>query len=114
MHEPAPQTGVPAVDTLAVWCTAIAAIVGGAGLLWRGTRSLRRLGRRAEEFIDDWHGVPGRAGVEPRPGVMERLDAIENRLGTIEHELHPNSGVSLRDAVDRVDQRTARIAPDPH
>jgi hypothetical protein len=30
--------------------------------------------------------------------------ATNDRLAAIEHELHPNSGGSLRDAVDRVEQ----------
>jgi hypothetical protein len=37
---------------------------------------------------------------------MERLDRIE-------HELKPNSGGSMRDAIDRVDQRTAHLEPAP-
>jgi hypothetical protein len=39
---------------------------------------------------------------------MTRLDAIEQQLDSVQHELHPNSGSSLRDAVDRVDERTRR------
>ncbi|MFF2960993.1 hypothetical protein ACFVT1_19235 [Streptomyces sp. NPDC057963] len=49
--------------------------------------------------------------------VMVRLERIEQQgdehpahLARIDHELHPNSGASLRDAVDRVDVRTQRLA----
>jgi hypothetical protein len=38
--------------------------------------------------------------------VMERLDRIE-------HELHPNSGVSLRDAVNRIEETVAAPAAPP-
>lgn len=75
----------------------------------------------------DWNGEPARVGVPARPGVMERLANIDanltaqgERLGTyaaiqgehtealaaIHHELHPNSGRSLRDALDRVERHT--------
>jgi len=52
-------------------------------------------------------------GVLPRSGVMERLAWFEDRLTRVEHELHPNSGQSLRDAVDRANLRLTRIYPDP-
>ncbi len=98
-------TGVGAVDTLAIWSAAAVGIAGAAALLWRATRGLRRLGRRVDEFIDDWSGEAARPGVPARPGVMARLATIEQRAAAIEHELHPNSGGSLRDAIDRVEAR---------
>lgn len=96
-------TGVVAVDVLVIWSVAAAAVAAALGLLWRMTRGVRRIVLRVDEFVDDWNGVPPRPGVSGRPGVMARLDGIEERLGRVEHELHPNSGSSLRDAVDRVD-----------
>ncbi|MFB7576972.1 hypothetical protein [Streptomyces sp. NPDC056165] len=103
-------TGVPAVDVVVVRCVAGSALAGILVLLWRMVRSVHRVVTRVDEFVDDWQGVPGRPGVPERPGVMARLDAIEDRLGRVEHELHPNSGASLRDAVDRVDRRTRQLA----
>lgn len=58
---------------------------------------------KLHDFLDDWFGTPARPGVPPRLGVMARLDAIE-------HELHPNSSMSMRDAVDRIEKAVA-IAP---
>jgi hypothetical protein len=40
---------------------------------------------------------------------MERLDRIEQRVGIVVHEVRPNGGGSLRDAVHRVDCRTAEL-----
>ncbi|MGW3166992.1 hypothetical protein ACWC9Q_29860 [Streptomyces sp. NPDC001142] len=115
------ETGIPAVDAAVVWSVAAAAIAGGVGLLWRTTRGARRLAAKLDEFMDDWNGVEARPGVPERPGVMVRLDRIEEqgtehaaRFDRIEHELDPNSGGSLRDAVDRVDARTQRLAADSH
>ncbi|MFB6943178.1 hypothetical protein ACFWGL_17210 [Streptomyces sp. NPDC060286] len=106
------ETGIPAVDAAVVWSVAAAAIAGGAALLWRAVRSARRLAARLDDFVDDWTGVAGRPGVPERPGIMARLARIEEqgdehaaRLARIEHEVYPNSSRSLRDAVDRIEER---------
>ncbi|MFJ5883450.1 hypothetical protein [Kitasatospora cineracea] len=99
------------LDTLLLWCGAVVTVGGAAGLLWRVTRSARRLAARVEDFVDDWTGTDPRPGVPARPGVMTRLSAIEDKLATVEHEMRPNSGSSLRDAVDRVDHRTRHLDP---
>lgn len=103
-------TGVPVVDAAVIWSLAIAALVGLTTLVWRGVRAVRRMIDRVDDLVDDWQGVPGRPGVPERPGVMSRLHHIEQRLVGVEHELRPNSGRSLRDAVDRVDERTRVLA----
>jgi hypothetical protein len=101
----AATTDVGQLDTVALWCGAVVAIASAAGLFWRITRSIHHLVRHVEDFVADW------SGTEEHPGVMTRLCRIEHRIGAIEHELHPNSGSSLRDAVDRVDQRTRHLDP---
>ncbi|MDN3021526.1 hypothetical protein [Streptomyces sp. S.PB5] len=108
----AESTGVPLVDVAVIWSVAAVAIAGLIALAWRTVRGLRRIVTRIDDFADDWAGVPGRPGVPERPGVMVRLDRIEDRLQAMAHELQPNSGLSLRDAVDRVDARTRTLAPD--
>lgn len=121
MNDGTTATGVSFVDQAVVWSIAAAALITAAGLLWRGTRGFRSMARRIEAFADDWGGCPERPGVPGRPGVMERLDGIERqtqhipeleqRLARIEHEMRPNSGASLRDAVDRLDVRTRQAIP---
>ncbi|MFD5251344.1 hypothetical protein ACKI10_18450 [Streptomyces galilaeus] len=106
-------TGVTAVDAAVVWSVAAATIAGAALLAWRAVRGLRKLFGRLVDMADDWHGVPERPGVPGRQGVMVRLLKIEERVARVDHELQPNSGGSLRDAVDRVDRRTQTLAPDP-
>ena len=107
------STGITAVDTAVIWSLAAVAIAGAIALAWRMIRAVVRILKRMDDLADDWQGVPARPGVPERPGVMARLDQIEGRVSTIEHELRPNSGRSLRDAVDRVDRRTRTLAPDP-
>jgi hypothetical protein len=85
------------LDPVILWSTATVAIAGGASLIWKFLGGLRRIIKRVDQFIDDWNGTEERPGHPPKPGVMARLEWIE-------HELKPNSGGSLRDAVDRVEQ----------
>src|SRR5690606_5567725 len=75
------------------------------------------------DMADDFLGEPARAGVDARPGVMERLKAAEiaqttaareqaaiaEKLEVVRHEMFPNSGASLRDAVDQQGKAIARI-----
>lgn len=71
-------------------------------------QSMRRMLKLVEQISEDWHGVPGRPGFPAIPGVPERLAMLEERsvqdrelLLKIDHELHPNSGGSLRDQVNK-------------
>ncbi|MFD7964375.1 hypothetical protein ACFV5J_26620 [Streptomyces zaomyceticus] len=106
------ETGVPALDTVLVWGGALTLLVGVGTAAWRLVRAALRLGQRVDQFMDDWYGEEARPGVPGRPGVMERMGGIEDRLGRVEHELYPNSGGSLRDAVDLANERLARLCPD--
>lgn len=73
------------------------AIVAGVGLLalaWRGERRARRLANR---LLGDGPG---------HPGALDRLDDVWAQV-------HPNSGSSLRDAVDRVEHGLAAHVATP-
>lgn len=71
--------------------SAALAIIGSL-ITWFCRRGLPAV-RKINHFIDDMTGEEARPGVKARPGILERLDNIE-------HELHPNSGGSMRDAID--------------
>ncbi|MFE9923259.1 hypothetical protein ACFYQA_17240 [Streptomyces sp. NPDC005774] len=103
---------MPAIDAAVIWSLAVVAIAGVLALAWRAVRGVRRIAERLDDFVDDWNGVGPRPGVPERPGVMTRLTQIEGRLSSMEHELQPNSGQTLRDAVNRVDRRTRDLAND--
>src|SRR5690606_39170764 len=76
---PGLMLAVDAVD-VAAWPVAVAGVLTACGVIWRAAvRPVFRWGRR-----------------------------VEGALRTVEHELVPNSGRSLRDAVDRIEVRLAR------
>lgn len=86
--------------------------------LWRLVRGVLHFARRVEYFFDDWYGEEERAGVPARPGMMERVRGMEEgfrtfgeRLLRMEHEMYPNDGESLRDAVDLANRRLVRLLP---
>lgn len=105
-------TGISAVDMAILWGGAITILAGVCALAWRAVRGALHLGRRVHQVIDDWYGEEERPGVPGRAGLMERVGGIEERLSRVEHELYPNSGESLRDAVDLANRRLARLCPD--
>lgn len=83
--------------------TGVLGAVSGVGL---ALRWMHRRWRVVEHFLEDWRGEEARPGVAARPGVPERLAAIEA-------ELRPNSGHSLRDAVTRIEASVEAHVRDP-
>lgn len=64
------------------------------------------------DFADDVAGEGARPGVAARPGLMERMSNFESqqndikqKLNTVHHELFPNSGKSLRDQTNRIEEK---------
>ncbi|WP_431962007.1 hypothetical protein [Actinacidiphila sp. bgisy160] len=67
---------------------ALGAIVTG---LWRRTAAVVRFFRRVTQFIDDYFGEQARPGVPARPGLMERMRDMEERLEAVFHEVFPTT-----------------------
>lgn len=112
-------TGVPALDQVLFWGGIASLVLAVSTGVWRVLRVLVRLVKNVEQYMTDWYGEPERPGVPHRPGVLVRLQRAEegltgigDRLGRLEHEMQPNSGTSLRDAVDRVSEALALLLPD--
>ncbi|WP_208630405.1 hypothetical protein [Amycolatopsis kentuckyensis] len=85
----------------------ITIVLGGLtalGAAWKILKPVFSAVRRLTHFVDDWFGEPDRPGVPGRPGVMARLELMQTDLDKIKHEMWPNSGSSLRDAVDRLEK----------
>lgn len=117
-------------DTQAALAWTLGAVVGTGAVvaalvaIARGIRGAYRLWRRVDRTATEILGEPADLvrGQERVPSMGERLGYMEKHAGTmcaqlgevdarvsrIEHEMHPNAGHSLRDAVDRIETRTSR------
>lgn len=80
----------------------IAIAVGGLTALFVALRPVVRFFKKIHDFLDDWRGEQPRDGVPGRAGVMLRLSNVE-------HELKPNSGLSMRDSIDRTEAAVTDI-----
>lgn len=97
-------------DPVTVTVAAAGAVVTlgtAAGMGVVGARRIAAKWRRVADFLGDWNGEPGRPGVQPRSGVMQRLEDLEAGMVTIRGEVTPNGGGSLKDLVRRIDARTS-------
>lgn len=96
-------------DSIAVVCASSVPVLGALG--W----ALRRLEKAVRLlFGDDEH--PGLHAWQQT--VTHKLEAIDDgnleilrRLNSVEHELHPNNGESMRDSLTRVEQMVAAEPP---
>lgn len=104
-------------------------IIAGAALLTAATVIIvaavktSKFIKKIVHFFDDFLGEDERPGVPARPGfsermssveycmskVDERLDTIEYKVKSIDKELQPNSGLSLRDAIVRIEKRLEHV-----
>lgn len=98
------------------WAGAIIATGGALAVIWRAVIAGRTANRKMDIFLEDWFGSEARPGRPAVPGVMQRfvdqdtrLAALEGGVADIRHEVYPNSGGSLRDAVDALGRRLALV-----
>ena len=68
------QNGVSDLIAIAAAVTAITVIFRAARKVWKAYKARAD---KAEQFYDDFFGVPDRDGVPGRPGVMSRLQAAD-------------------------------------
>lgn len=94
----------------------IAAIITAATVTIISVMKTSKFIKKIVHFFDDYFGEEERPGFSARPGFSERLEKIEEKLdhvdtrfdtvelniSSIKKELYPNSGSSLRDAVDKL------------
>lgn len=105
---------------------ALGALATAAVALGKAGRRVLRIARTFDLFFREWfgeapdeqRGKPRRPGIPERLGnvekhmgrMCERLSEVDDRVQRVEHEMHPNSGSSLRDAVDDIRAQTRRPA----
>lgn len=59
------------------WVGRMAIIIAGITALIGAVMGIARTGKRLAHFLDDWFGEEARPGIPARPGVMERLERLE-------------------------------------
>lgn len=65
---------------------------------------------KVTRVLDLFLGHPAAQGIPAVPGVIERLDAQDERLKTIEHQITPNHGTSAHDKLaGRIDSLAAQV-----
>lgn len=96
--------------------TFVFGLVGALGvlippMLWlaRRIRSLSVFSDpRFSHFLDDWFGEAPRPGFGGRPGMPERIAAVEE----LTKQLRPNGGSHLADKIARLEQASRSRASD--
>jgi hypothetical protein len=66
-------------------------------------KPVARVWFKIERFLDTWNGEPARDGLASRPGLVDRVIAIERQVTN-------NGGKSLKDAVDRIETASEKAA----
>lgn len=80
---------------------ATAAVVTAAAVARKAWPFVRRL----VEFADDITGEEPRPGLpEGRPGLLKRMDALDEQLKQVRSEVTTTGGGSLKDAVNRIER----------
>jgi hypothetical protein len=102
---------------------AIAALITAVTIIVMGSIKMSKFIKKTVHFFDDFIGEEARPGVSSRAGFSERMSniekqlnegtekfsVIENKLDRIDYELRPNSGLSLRDAINRIEKRVESL-----
>jgi hypothetical protein len=81
--------------------TSAATITATIGAVASATWLARRAGRFLRTAV---HAFDDIVGSGDKPGLIDRIETLHDRLKAVEHELHPNSQLSLRDAIDRIER----------
>lgn len=103
------------IDSIIMIATVLGAIT--AIILFAG--KLVKFIKKVIHFLDDFLGEEERPGQEARPGLSERLTNMEDCMGLVKEqmgsikedveaikiEMHPNSGTTIRDALNRIEKR---------
>lgn len=92
------------------WIAALVALVVAVfGLLaWAGRWTFRVM-RRVIHFLDDYSGRPEQDGRPAVPGLMARLQTVEDQLAHVVTETSPNHGRSIRDIVIKTAEDVADL-----
>ena len=87
----------------------LAAVVTAITAIGYGIHKISILIKRFIHFLDDYFGEEERPGFQGRPGMQERMRIIEQELKCVSYEMRPNSGTSIKDAINRIEKRLEQL-----
>jgi hypothetical protein len=87
----------------------LAATVTAIGVIGVGLHKATKLVKRFIHFLDDYFGEEARPGFQGRAGMQERMLIIEQELKCVSYEMRPNSGTSIKDAINRIEKRLEQL-----
>lgn len=91
--------------TITQYVILTATIITSVTAIIIGINKASQLTKRFVHFLDDYFGEEERPGFQGRPGMQERLRNLEEEVKTISYEMKPNSGSSIKDAINRIERR---------
>ena len=83
------------IPKLTIDIAVVTSIIAGTGVLGRLIYRISRYLDHMSCMLDAWEGTP------EQPGVLERLDDIENKINDVKYHVKPNHGGSTIDAQNR-------------
>lgn len=81
---------------LLTWVTCLVTLVGFI-------IAMMRWGRKIMQMVEDFNGTAKRPGVPERPGVMARLQTLDERVDAVHTEVNYNHGTTIKDAITRIE-----------
>ena len=90
----------------------MAAVIAAITTITVGIKKTSLVVKRFIHFLDDYFGEEERPGFPGRPGMQERLRHMEEEMKTISYEMKPNSGTSIKDAINRIEKRLDALEKD--
>lgn len=88
---------------------AIAGSITALTVILKAVINIGKLWKTVVHFLDDYFGEEERPGFEGRPGLQERLRLMEENMEAIAYEMKPNSGSSIKDAINRIESRLTEL-----
>jgi hypothetical protein len=93
------------MEPAALFAGQITLIGGGIAFAFGVLFSLWKFSIGWNDFMRDWKGDNHDDGRAKIPGVIARLEKLENGLHTVKLEVRPNGGKSIKDVVNRIETR---------
>ncbi|MFJ2619677.1 hypothetical protein [Glutamicibacter sp. NPDC087344] len=98
------------------WMGTIAVLLVLTAFFWKPVKVIWARLKELAAFLDQWNGKPekkdrsGQIVQHAEPGMAARILTLEEKTERIHHEVTPNHGGSLKDAVSRIENNLKETA----